>query len=170
MQAIPPPTATLNNIQALRAANIAPMNVGSFTPGPGAPTEMDESIAIRAGVQSAPGGSFARYLGDRIAVELKTAGKFDPSSTLVVSGVVTKTHVDSAIPTGTGKAALAAQFTLVKAGKVVFDKTLSVDSYWDSDFVGAVAIPDAINHYIDLFKQLATKLFTDPGFVAAAHG
>jgi len=170
MQALPGPTATLDNIQALRAGGVAPMTVGSFTPGPGAPTEMDQSITVRAGIQPAPEGSFAKYLGDTIAAELKGAGRFDPGSTLIVSGVVTNTHVDSGMPAGTAQAALGAHFTLMRAGKVVFDKTLSVDSTWDSNFIGAVAIPDAINHYTDLFQKLAGKLFSDPDFVAAAKG
>jgi hypothetical protein len=170
MQSLPPPVATLDNIQALRAADVAPMKVGGFTPGPGAPTEMDQSITVRAGVQPAPEGSFAKYLGDTIAVELTNAGKLDPNSNLIVSGVVTDTHVDSGLPAGTAHAALAAKFTLVRSGRVVFDKTLDVASSWDSEFVGAVAIPDAINHYTDLFQKLAHKLFADPEFVSAAHG
>ncbi len=168
METLPPPTATLDNIQTLRAANVAPMNVGDFKPAPGEPTRMDKSITVRAGVQSAPGGSFARYLGDTIAVELKNAGKLDPNSSLIVSGVVTNTHVDSGMA-GTARAALTAHFTLTKAGATVFDKTLGVDAAWDSEFVGAVAIPDAINHYTDLFHKLAAKLFADPEFDAAAH-
>jgi len=169
MQALPPPVATLDNIQALRAANIAPMKVGAFTPAPGAPTQMDQSITIRAGVQPAPEGSFARYLGDTIAVELTNAGKLDPGSTLVVSGVVTDTHVDSGL-SGTAHAALGARFTLTRAGKVVFDKPLSVEANWESEFVGAVAIPDAVNHYTDLFQKLTGKLFADPDFGAATRG
>ena len=169
MTALPGPTASLDNIQALRSAGVAPMTVGSFTPGPGAPTEMDQSITVRAGIQPAPEGSFAKYLGDTIAVELKGAGKFDPGSTLIVSGVVTNTHLDSGMPVGAAHAALSAKFTLMRGGKVVFDKVLSVDSTWDSNFIGAVAIPDAINHYTDLFQKLAGKLFADPDFNAAAR-
>jgi hypothetical protein len=35
--------------------------------------------------------------------------------------------------------------------------------------VGAVAIPDAFNHYLGLFRQLANKLYTDPEFQAAVR-
>jgi hypothetical protein len=164
---LPPPQASLDNIQALRGAQIDSMAVGAFTPGPGRPSEMDRSVTVRAGNQAAPGGSFARYLGDTIGAELKGAGRLDPNATLVVSGVVTDTHVDSAMPTA--HAALAAHFTLIRGGRVVFDKTLSVDSSWDSNFIGAVAIPDALNHYTGLYPALAAKLFADPDFVAAAH-
>ena len=166
MEALPPPAATLDNIQTLRASGIAPMRVGDFLPGPGRPTDMDKQFAVRGGVQAAPGGSFAKYLGDTLAAQLKSGGKLDPNATLVVSGVVTDTHVDSAIPTAT--ALLAAKFTLVRDGKTVFEKTLSVNATWNSEFIGAVAIPDAINHYTGLYPQLAQALFSDPDFRAAA--
>jgi len=164
---LPPPQANLDTIQTIRAANLAAMRVGEFTAAPGKPTEMDKSVAVRAGVQPAPNGSFARYLGDTLATELKAAGRLDESSSLVVTGVVTDTHVDSAMPTA--HAWLAARFSLVRGGKTVFDKTLKVDASWDSNFVGAVAIPDAFNHYNGLFDKLAAALLSDPDFQAAAR-
>jgi hypothetical protein len=167
MTPLPPPTATMDNVQAVRAANIAPVKVGEFTPAPGRPTEMDHSVSVRAGVQDAPNGSFARFLGDTLAAQLKGAGKLDPNSTLVISGLVTDTHVDSAMPSA--HAALAAKFTLSRDGKVVFEKTLQVQSTWDSAFLGAVAIPDAFNHYAELFSKLVGVLLSDPEFRAAAR-
>ncbi|QUD86425.1 hypothetical protein [Phenylobacterium montanum] len=166
MTPLPPPTASLDNVQALRSAGLAPMRTGTFVAGPGRPTEMDHSIAVRAGVQPAPGGSFAKYLGDTLQAELKGAGRLDPNATLVVSGVVTDTHVDSAMPTA--HAALAAKFTLVRDGRPVFEKTLRVEDHWDSDFMGAVAIPDAFNHYTGLFPKLIGALLADADFRAAA--
>src|SRR5581483_7776331 len=107
------------------------------------------------------------YLADTIVAELKAAGRFDPNATLMVTGVITDTHVDSAMPTA--HAMLAAHFTLLRQGLPVFEKTLVVESSWNSNFVGAVAIPDAFNHYAGLFPLLAGKLFSDPEFRAAAH-
>jgi hypothetical protein len=169
MTPLPGPQATLDNIQAVRAADPAPMQIGAFTAAPGSPTQMDAAVTVRAGIQPAPEGSFAKYLGDTIGADLKAAGKLDPNAILVISGVVTDTHLDSGMPAGTAHAGLAAKFTLLKAGKPVFDKILSVDTVWDSNFIGAVAIPDAVDHYIGLFQALATKLFTDPDFVAASR-
>ena len=165
--ALPPPTANLTSIQAVRAADVAPMKVGAFTPGPGHPSQMDKSITIRAGAQPAPPGGYAKYLGDTLAAQLQAAGKLDPNSTLVVSGVVTDTHVDSNMPTA--HAMLGAHFTLVRGGQTVFEKTLSVEAQWDGEFIGAVAIPDAFNHYTGLFPALTNKLFADPDFIAAAR-
>jgi hypothetical protein len=166
MEPVPPPQATLANIQAVRAGAFAPLRVGAFTPGPGAPTAMDKSVTVRAGSQKAPSGSYAAFLGETLAAELKGAGKFDAASGLVVSGVVTKTHVDSAMPNGSAE--LEAHFTLTKSGAKTFDKTLGVTATWASGFMGAIAIPDAFNHYNALYPQLVTKLLSDPDFKAAA--
>lgn len=167
MAPIPPPEATLANIQAVRAGNFAPLQVGAFTPGPGAPSAMDKTVTVRAGSQAAPSGSYARFLGDTLAAELKGAGRLDAASGLVVSGVVTKTHVDSAMPSGSAE--LEAHFTLTKSGAKTYDKTLGVTATWASGFMGAVAIPDAFNHYNALYPQLVTKLLSDPDFTAAAR-
>jgi hypothetical protein len=164
--ALPPPQASLDNIQTLRAADIAPVKIGAFSPAPGSPAMMDKSIIVRAGTQAAPEGSYAAYLADTLAAELKGAGRLDPNSSLVLSGMITDTHADAAMPMASAR--LAARFTLSRSGQTVFDKTLSVEAEWNSDFVGAVAIPDAFNHYSGLFPQLATKLFADPEFKAAA--
>jgi hypothetical protein len=165
MQQIGPPIANINDIQAIRVGAIGPLQVGTFTPAPGRPTEMDKSVSVRAGYQNAPGGSYAAYLGDVLATDLKAAGRFDPASTLVVSGVVTRTHLDSEIGAGHGE--LEAHFTLTKKGAVTFDKTLSVENTWDSSYFADLAIPAALNNYAGLFQSLANKLFTDPDFIAA---
>lgn len=167
MSALPPPAANFESIQAARTSNLPAMAIGDFTPGPGDPTAMDKRVTVRAGVQAAPGGSFAKYLGDTVAAQLKAAGKLDPASPLKLSAVVVDTHVDSALPKAHGS--LAAHFTLTRDGKPVFDKVLSVESDWDSNLLGGIAIPDAFLHYNALFATLTTKLLSDPEFAAAAR-
>ena len=166
MPALAPPQASISNIQAIRSANLAPLNVGSFTPAPGKPAEMDKTVSVRAGYVNAPGGSFAKYLGDTLAEELKASGRLDPNATLVVSGVVTETHLESEPTPG---AALGAKFTLMRAGQVAFEKTLRVEAKWDWDYFGDVAIPEAINNYAGLFWKLITALLADPDFQSAAR-
>ena len=161
------PQASLDNIQAIRAASLPAMNVGAFTPGPGAPTDMDKAILIRAGADTAPEGSFATYLGDTLRAELKGAGKYDPASPLMVSGVITDTHLVSEV--GAPNARLAARFTLSRGGRPVFTKELTVSDQWEFEYVGAVAIPDAFNHYAGLFPKLVGALLADPDFLAAVR-
>lgn len=169
--ALPPPSASLDNIQGIRRGQLPPMAVGAFTPGPGAPTALDRRIAIRADSQAAPkssGGSYARFLGDTIAAELGGASRLDKGSPLEISGVVTDAYVDSAMPMA--KARLAARITLKRDGRAVFEKTYMATAEWKSSILGVAAIPDAFNHYLGLFPDLAKQLFSDPQFQAAARG
>lgn len=168
--ALPPPTASLENIQAIRRHQYPAMAVGAFTPGPGDPTSLDRRIQIRADAQAAPkssGGSFARYLGDTLAAELGGAGKFDPGAPVVISGVITDAHVDSAIPVA--HARLAVRLTASRAGREVFAKTFTSQAEWKSSLLGAVAIPDAYNHYLGLFPDIVRQLLADQEFLVAVR-
>ena len=128
---------------------------------------MDQSIASRAGVQAAPGGSYARYLGQVIAADLRNAGALDDSSALKVGGTIT--HAELHSPIGTGHGELAAHITLSRHGVLMFEKSYDAKAAWPSDLVGAAAIPDAFNHYMGLFDEIALDVFNDPEFSAAAR-
>ncbi len=143
------------------------MRVGGFVPGPAVSQSADSALTVRAGVLNAPGGSFARYLGDTLAADLKAAGRYDAGSPLEIRGILTETHVDSM---GLhGHARLAADVTLAREGKPVFGKRVEASSEWSSDFAGAVAIPEAMNHYIGLYQQLVGQLLADKEFRQAAN-
>ena len=161
------PTATLENIQAIRAAKLPLISVGRFTAAPGQPSEMDRMISARAGVDRAPEGSFAKYLGDTLEAELKGAGRFDARSRFVVTGVITDTYLVT--ETAHPKGRLAAKFTLLRDGRPVFEKTISVESGWDFYYFADVAVPDAFNHYAGLFPRLVGVLLADPDFQTAAR-
>lgn len=160
------PTATLESIQAIRAAGLPSMGVGKFVAAPGRPTEMDQTIMARAGVERAPTGSFAKYLGDTLQAQLVGAGRFDGRSSLVVTGVVTDTYLATETARPAGR--LAARFTLLRAGRPIFEKTLSVEATWEFFYLADVAVPDAFNHYAGLFPRLIGVLLADPDFQAAA--
>ena len=167
LPALTTPEANLDSIQAIRAAGLPALAVGAFTPAPGAPTRMDNTVMARAGMQSAPEGSFAKYLGDTLAAQLKGAGRLDPTAPSVVSGVITDTYLATERATSEGR--LAARFTLTRGGHVVFEKTFSVSESWDSDFYGDVAIHDAFNHYAGFFPKLVAELLADKDFQAATR-
>ena len=84
----------------------------------------------------------------------------------VVQGVLTKNELSTGIGTGTGT--LGARFTLTRNGAAVYDKDLVAQQLWDGNFIGAIAIPDAINHYQSLYKDLVEKLLADEEFRKAA--
>jgi hypothetical protein len=159
------PQPSLQTLEALRASDLPAMRVGSFALAPGLPAELDKSAGVRAASLTSPeDGSFAKYLGKTLETDLRMTGKLDPNSDLVVEGLLTANDVDSSV----GTAKLGAKFSLLRAGKPVFEKTLSADAKWESTFIGAVAIPDAINNYTALYDKLALSLLTDADFKAAA--
>jgi hypothetical protein len=161
------PQPNLESIQAIGAAGLAPLAVGAFSAAPGRPTEMDHTIHARADFDHAPDGSFAKYLGDTLAAQLHAAGRLDPASPCVVSGVITDAGLVTQQAMSEGR--LAARFTVTRGGRVVFEKTFSVSDRWNSDYLAAVAVPDAFNHYAGFFPKLVGELLADRDFQAVAR-
>lgn len=160
---MPAPTPSAANAEKLRAAKLVPSQVGSFKLAAGKPAEMDTSLSgLRGSSISATNGSFAGQLRDEIAAELGAAGLLDAKSRFVIEGQLTDSMVDAAMSTGKGR--LAARIQVKRDGQTVFDKEIVAEATWESSFVGAIAIPAAINQYTALYKTLAGKLFDDADF------
>jgi hypothetical protein len=159
---------TMANLEALKASNIAPLNVGQFALAPGKDSAIDQSVRARATTVSSPNNnSFALFLKDALTQELRAVGKLDPNSTIVVSGLLTKNELN--VDMGTGKASLAASFAVTRDGKNVYNKELEEKAEWPSAFIGADAIPTAITQYTSLYKKLLGKLFGDNDFKLASQ-
>lgn len=161
---MPPPIASGQNSAALRRANLEPANVGTFKLAAGLPAAMDAQLSsgLRGSNAAAPSGSFSQQLKDTLKAELFSAGLLDPKSKYVIEGQLTDSKVDAAI--GTGTARLAARFQVLRDGQAVFDKELAVEDSWDSSFVGAIAIPRAIERYGATYGLLVGKLLSDSDF------
>lgn len=163
---LPAPSAGADNVQKLRAANLAPAGAGDFKPAAALPAAKDASQGgLRGSSVSAESGSFARYLRDTLVADLSAAGLYDERSLVRIEGELTETELDAAIGTGTGS--LGARFKVMRGGKIVYDKTLRVSESWESSFVGAVALPLAINKYSAFYRALVGKLVDDAEFRAA---
>ena len=164
---LPQHQASLDAIQSLRSGDLVPLKVGAFVRDSKLPPKADQTVVSRSVTVTSPdGGSFALYLGNVLKTDLEAAGKLDPQSGAVVQGVLTKNELSTGIGTGTGT--LGARFTLTRDGTAVYDKDLVAQQLWDGNFIGAIAIPDAINHYQSLYNELAEKLFKDEEFRKAA--
>lgn len=151
------------NAEKLRAVKLVPSQMGTFKLAAGKPADMDTSLSgLRGSSISANQGSFSGQLRDEIAAELGAAGLLDPKSRFVIEGQLTDSMVDAAI--SVGKARLAARIQVKRDGQTLFDKEIVAESTWESSFIGAVAIPAAINQYTALYKTLAGKLFDDADF------
>lgn len=160
------PAVSVDNIQKAKAADMTPVAVGEFGLAAGKDKAMDAGISMRSNTISSPiQGSFAQYLKENLAVELRGAGLLDPASKTVISGKLTDSMADAA--SSQGKGSLGAQFTVMRDGRKVYDKELRVSSTWESSFVGAIAIPAAVNQYTTLYRTLIGKLLDDPDFRSA---
>lgn len=160
LDATSPTPATL---EKLRGSALIPMQAGKFALAAGKPAEMDRTLSGLRGNSLTPAkGSFAQLLKDTLIVELTAAGLYDVNSQVVIGGELIDSQVDAAIGTGTGR--LAARFKVRRVGQPVFDKELAVQSSWESSFLGAVAVPAAMNEYHGLYKMLVAKLVDDPEF------
>lgn len=160
------PGPSIDNLQRLRRAEVPPMALGEFRLAPGLPADMDRRVNVRGStVTSTAGGSYAQFLKETLAAELKAAGKLDPAAGIVISGQLTESEADAGLDVGIAR--LGATFAVTRDGREVYRKALRAEERWVSSFYGAVAIPMALNQYTGLYSKLVTKLLEDPEFLAA---
>jgi hypothetical protein len=155
---------SLETIRVLREQAVPPMALGSFVSGSKA---IGRSISVRLGVLRAPKGrNFAEFLGSTFETELKAAGKLDAASRLRIEGVLTESRIVENSKKGSGM--LGARITLLRDGVPALSKDYRVETNWNSDWIGAIAIEQAFTDYNGLYAQLVRKVLADPEFVAAA--
>lgn len=159
---IPTYQPSVDTTQVLLEHREARLAVGPFAASAGIP---NSSLSVRGSQLSAGGneGTFSDYLRNALITELKTAGRFDQQSQMRVEGMLANNELDSGA--ATGSATVAARFVVTRANVNVYDKTLTVTHTWDSSFVGAIAIPSAVQNYAGAIQKLVFKLVTDPDFV-----
>lgn len=159
---------SLSNIERLRKPKTPKLTVGDFRLEPGKPAAMDRAVSIRGSTLVSPDGkSYALFLKETLATELRAAGKLDTAGAIVVSGLLNESRVNAAMNVGT--ASLGAIFIVTRDGREVYRKPLRVEATWTSNFIGAVAIPMAMNQYTALYSDLVGKLLDDPDFQAAVR-
>jgi hypothetical protein len=155
-----------DTLVGLRDSGINSLTVGEFKLGSGLNSELDKSQNSRGNPIYPPKGStFSGYLKDSLIKDLKAAGKYDAASPLSVQGQLTQNELSTGM--STADVALGAQFQVTRNGAVVFDKHIEDDEKWDSSFLGAIAIPAAMNHYGQAYNVLLSKLYADTDFRAA---
>ncbi len=157
---------SFETVTTLRDSPIAKLNVDKFALAKGVDPAMDRSIGSRGNSIKPPGSTtFSQYLKDSLTADLRAAGKYDPASAIVVRGEL----FDSQLSTGLsmGSAALAARIYVVHNGNIVYDRVLHEHRSWDSSVIGLVAIPEAMNQYLDQYSALLKQLYVDPQFLKA---
>lgn len=151
--------ATVDNVRALQAVSAGTVSVGQFT----AKDVGLNYLTIRGSAYTSPyNDSYAEYLKEALRSELESAGKLGSKADVVITGQLLKNTLSASI--GTGTATIAVQFMVIRNSSIIFDKVLSVDTQWESSFIGAIAIPVAQQNYVDTVKQVLGKLFSDKDF------
>ena len=152
-------TPSVKSVQAIKNSNAASVNVAKATAAkPGL-----NKVSLRGNTLNSPYGDYSSYLEQALKKELTDAGLLDTKSNIVIGTQLTKNDIDPSISKGKGD--LAARFTVVKNDQQVFEKEIAAHEEWESSFVGAIAIPNAINAYPTLVNQLVTNLFSDREFL-----
>ena len=168
MPPVPVPPPSIRTVEAIRRTTLPPLAVGAFVPAPALRDTSDRSLGSRGGLIRPEGKSFAAYLGETIVTQLKVAGRFDPQSNLSISGTLTRNQLATGVEHG--RATIEAEIVVRRSGSEIFRRTIMVSAEWPGNFIGAVAVPIAEQHYSGLYPQLAEQLLTNPEFLAAVRG
>jgi hypothetical protein len=157
--------ANIENVGLLKKSGAEPVSGINITVAPGLSGAAE--LGVRASTLLSPVGSnFADYVSDALKRELELAKLINPQSPLNITGELLKNEIDAS-GFSVGKGSISARIVVKNGSTVRFDKVKSADITWESSFVGAVAIPKAIESYPELVQKLVTHLINDPEFTAA---
>ena len=151
------------NVLALQTAGRSKLAASDFTATPGQESALNDLTIRGHGFVSPNDGSFAQYIRAALIADLKRSDRYDPQSPIVVSGVLQKNTIDG-LDFKLGQADIAIRFKVERDDRVLFDKIVEQHHEWQSAFIGAVAIPTAVENYGATVGLLIDKLFRDPEF------
>jgi hypothetical protein len=152
---------SVKSVQAIKNSGAAPVTVSKAT----AAKAGLNSVSLRGNPLKSPYGDYSSYIEQALKKELTDAGLLDDKATIVIGTQLTKNDIDTSMAKGKGD--IAAVFSVTKSGKKIFEKEITAHEEWESSFVGAIAIPNAMNAYPTLVNTLIANLFNDKDFVKA---
>jgi len=127
------------------------------------------SLSIRGSTMSGGSdGTYTTYLHDALQSTLESAGRFDAASATRLSGTLDVNDLNGA-NMSTGTATIGAHFVLTREHATVYAKEVKANQQWESSFMGAIAIPAAVQNYGTAMQKLVEQLFSDPDFIKAAN-
>lgn len=157
---LPTYQSSVDNTQALLSQK-APVAVGPFSASDGVE---NKRLSVRGSpLSSSQDNQFSAYLRSALVRELETAGRLDPNSNISIEAVLTQNEL-SAAGARTGTARLGATFIVTRDGEEVFRKPMQVEHSWESSFIGAIAIPAAVQNYSTAVQKLLAALLADAEF------
>lgn len=150
----------------LRGQPGAKLGVDTFQ---AAPDVANSRLSLRGnGMTGGSDGTYATYLQQALEAELRNANRYDHASTTRVSAVLLANKLDAS-GARTGKASIRARFVVTRDGVVAYDHPLQADHQWESSFIGALAVPTAMENYVATVQKLIGLLVADPGFTEATR-
>ena len=161
-ETLPPPATDIDGLLALRSFTMAPAALGTFV-ATGPAVSQDRGVTVRTGTFRPPRGtSWAGYLGETLAAQLRANGRLDPSAAVRIDGELVDNRRGENF--SSGRATIAARFQVRRGAAVVYDKRLEQQSDWDSSYWGFIAYDAALRHYTSLYPKLVEQLLRDPDF------
>lgn len=157
-------SASIDNVETLKKAGDFKAKVGNFA-SPAAPGNANP-ISLRGNSMASPNeNSYGAYIAEAIKQELAMAQKLAPNADIELSGLLLKNDIDAGV--GTGASNIELQVVVKKNGKVGYDQTKSASRKWESPFVGAVALPRAVQEYLLTIQNLLGSFYEDKDFINA---
>ncbi|WP_428605569.1 hypothetical protein [Sedimenticola sp.] len=155
--------ASFENTQKLKNNDSSQVTVSQFQ----AADDKVNHLTIRGGNFASPtNGSYVEYLKKALEQELYDANRLADDSDVKVGGTLLENEIDAS-GFSVGVAHVKAEFTVKDKEKTRYQKVHSADIQWPSNFVGAIAIPRAVQEYPRVFSELLGKLYADPDFMNA---
>ncbi len=156
---------SFETVKLVRSANFQPVALANFTVSP-SQAAFSKRINIRGSTMGPPkGADFAAFLKQTFETQLTAAGRFDATAPISISAEMTKNRAVENM--SKGSAQIAATFTVMRGEEKRFSRSYEVENLWKSEFIGALAIPEAFRQYNELYGQLIQKVLSDPEFTAA---
>ena len=150
-------------VNKMKDANLPAMTSGEFKPK----DPSVETVTIRGSTLSSPyANSFALYLKAALDEQLKQAAIWDPKSSIIISGTLLRNDFDGS-GISVGEADLEANFSVSRDGNEILNKNYVIHHEWESSFMGAIAIPRAVENYGVSVQKLLDALFADQEFINA---
>jgi hypothetical protein len=115
---------------------------------------------------SAADGTFSGYVRDALIAELSASGRYSASAQRSIALELLRHKVDAS-GFSEGSAELAVRIVVSGGNGERFEKTYEAAHNWPSSFIGATAIPAAVDNYPTAVQKLIVVVLSDPDFQAA---
>ncbi|HEA18523.1 MAG TPA: hypothetical protein ENH88_19170 [Pseudoalteromonas prydzensis] len=159
---VPPYRADISNVSKLKEIPNESVSVGKIK------SEKNlNKISLRSSpLVSSVGDSYGEYIENALLQELKLAKLWSGVAKKQVSGSLVDHDIDV---TGfsEGDAFIKVNFVVSEGNVNLFEKTISAEHTFDSSFMGAIAIPNGQQSYVELVQKLLKNLYSDKDFIEA---